>query len=426
MPYTLDTLEAFVSSAHYDSATADLIASRIPALKAAGQPGEHIAPGITRIHGNLCNVHGKYGPCDKALSGKKKPKKGRQPAKPKQTPQQRAQAHQQQRDQNASDVAKQMAANDAGLSPSGSKALLAFATGAQPDPTIAAGLAQMGLAEQASDGSYRMTPTGRGVVHAMQAGDYQRAIDGISRGTDTTNARQGRQAEHAKRQQDTAGKRTAAQIDRQIRATARVQAQAKRQAAQQAKRGSGGSKKPAQPAPEKPSKAAPLRRARRNTAPAVGSVASASTPKPTPKPAPAPKPEKAPAKQLAPALQDAAQSLSDGKELSDDDTQALIRNGLAKLNKDGELILTAAGMRATQKAIDEGRRTKDGFQSFAVFKDAHGQPRWVAQSSTAFQDRDKEIVSTKALADDCAYADRHGEYGPLRWWHTPGIRPRRL
>jgi hypothetical protein len=134
MPYTLDTLEAFVSSAHYDSATADLIASRIPALKAAGQPGEHIAPGITRIHGNLCNVHGKYGPCDKALSGKKKPKKGRQPAKPKQTPQQRAQAHQQQRDQNASDVAKQMAANDAGLSPSGSKALLAFATGAQPDP----------------------------------------------------------------------------------------------------------------------------------------------------------------------------------------------------------------------------------------------------------------------------------------------------
>lgn len=59
--------------------------------------------------------------------------------------------------------------------------------------------------------------------------------------------------------------------------------------------------------------------------------------------------------------------------------------------------------------------------SFRVFKDATGQPRWVAQSSTAFQDRDKEIVSTKALADDCARADEEGTYGPLRWWHTPGL-----
>ena len=33
---------------------------------------EQIAPGITRIHGNLCNVHGRYGPCDASQSGKKR------------------------------------------------------------------------------------------------------------------------------------------------------------------------------------------------------------------------------------------------------------------------------------------------------------------------------------------------------------------
>ncbi len=189
---------------------------------------------------------------------------------------------------------------------------------------------------------------------------------------------------------------------------------------------------------------------------------------------------------IAPALQEAAQSLSDGKDLSDDDTQALIRNGLARLVK-GELVLTASGQRATLKPatktetyggvkrsnLDESvfagpdrsfpiktaQDVKDAVRSlgrtkhdkaavkrgiirraraigavdalpeawrsekstFRVFKDASGRYRWVAQSSSAFQDRDREIVSTKALADDCAFADQTGNYGPLRWWHAPGL-----
>ena len=57
-------------------------------------------------------------------------------------------------------------------------------------------------------------------------------------------------------------------------------------------------------------------------------------------------------------------------------------------------------------------------QSFNVFKDATGKWRWVAISSTAYQDRDGEIVSTNALANDVARADADGKYGPLRWWHV--------
>ena len=56
-----------------------------------------------------------------------------------------------------------------------------------------------------------------------------------------------------------------------------------------------------------------------------------------------------------------------------------------------------------------------------VYKGADGKLRWATFSSTAFQDRDKEIVSTKALNDDVARADAAKEYGPLRWWHVEGL-----
>lgn len=46
--------------------------------------------------------------------------------------------------------------------------------------------------------------------------------------------------------------------------------------------------------------------------------------------------------------------------------------------------------------------------------------RWIAISSTAYRDRDGEIVSTKALRDS---VDRNegSDLGPLRFWHVPGL-----
>lgn len=60
-------------------------------------------------------------------------------------------------------------------------------------------------------------------------------------------------------------------------------------------------------------------------------------------------------------------------------------------------------------------------QGLSVFKDAKGRYRWLTISSSAFRDRDGEIVSTKALADDVERADRERDFGPLRWWHVPGL-----
>jgi len=56
-----------------------------------------------------------------------------------------------------------------------------------------------------------------------------------------------------------------------------------------------------------------------------------------------------------------------------------------------------------------------------VVKQADGRLRWVSFSSTAYRDRDGEIVSTKALADDVDRADATRDYGPLRFWHVPGL-----
>lgn len=63
---------------------------------------------------------------------------------------------------------------------------------------------------------------------------------------------------------------------------------------------------------------------------------------------------------------------------------------------------------------------KEHSSGLSVYKES-GEWRWVLRSSTAYRDRDGEIVSIKALQDDCDRADSDGNYGPLRWWHVPGL-----
>lgn len=61
-----------------------------------------------------------------------------------------------------------------------------------------------------------------------------------------------------------------------------------------------------------------------------------------------------------------------------------------------------------------------GKSTFFVFKDSDGADRWVSFSSNAFEDREKEIVSTKAIEQDIAETDESGDYGPLRLFHVKG------
>lgn len=61
-------------------------------------------------------------------------------------------------------------------------------------------------------------------------------------------------------------------------------------------------------------------------------------------------------------------------------------------------------------------------KDMSVYREKSGKYRWLSISSTAYEDRDREIVSMKALQDDVARADKERSYGPLLWWHIPGAR----
>lgn len=62
------------------------------------------------------------------------------------------------------------------------------------------------------------------------------------------------------------------------------------------------------------------------------------------------------------------------------------------------------------------------YEPLTVIKQADGAYRWVLISSNSFEDRDREIVSQKALEADVVRADVDKRYGPLLWWHLNGKR----
>lgn len=92
-----------------------------------------------------------------------------------------------------------------------------------------------------------------------------------------------------------------------------------------------------------------------------------------------------------------------------------------------DFVREKAGARNSANDLERLQKAHDllvenGAQcTLKVFKGEDGRLRWVTFSSTAYQDRDGEFVSTKALQEDVARADATKEYGPLRWWHMPGV-----
>lgn len=53
-------------------------------------------------------------------------------------------------------------------------------------------------------------------------------------------------------------------------------------------------------------------------------------------------------------------------------------------------------------------------------KETDGKYRWTMITGSAFQDRDGEIIETKAFERDCDEMELTGDYGELLWWHCDG------
>ncbi|KKN85734.1 hypothetical protein LCGC14_0275390 [marine sediment metagenome] len=81
-------------------------------------------------------------------------------------------------------------------------------------------------------------------------------------------------------------------------------------------------------------------------------------------------------------------------------------------------VWSSLGQMLTKELAPEPAITK-GQNVFFTTKQHDGQYRWVSISSTAFMDREFDIVSSKALerSADSVVKDR----GPLRFWHVRGV-----
>jgi hypothetical protein len=170
----------------------------------------------TRITGNLYRGEtGQFqaGGADTGTPAKQPPaasstatRRTRTPAKTEQERAETRQGKQRERDdarvtqraQNRAEVLRSL-----NIAPDGAEALAALRNGQQPDPAAIAraGFVDAGLVEQSPDGSYRMTPAGRAVLSAADAGDRGRAGDTISGGRDRVGARRQRQQAAAERKQ---------------------------------------------------------------------------------------------------------------------------------------------------------------------------------------------------------------------------------
>jgi hypothetical protein len=79
------------------------------------------------------------------------------------------------------------------------------------------------------------------------------------------------------------------------------------------------------------------------------------------------------------------------------------------------------GYVAAIRCAQLGLRTRH--KALLVYKSADGTPRWLARSTTAYRDRDGEILSTAALDADSQRMTATAQYGPLRWWHVGWPNP---
>lgn len=472
---------------------------------------EQISPGVTRIRGNLCNVHGRYGPCDAGASAARKPKgkKGRAAKKPVKTPAQRLAERQQAQTENRSKVLSGL-----GIGADGQKALEALRSGGQPDAAAIAsgGFEKAGLVERAADGSYRLTASGRAAMQAANQGDQGRAGDIISAARDRLGTRQGRQAAAEQRKQEAAARRAAAEAERKkkqaeaakkrgssggskqggsaasgsgVRAQREAEHQADRErrlaehqqdrerrlreheadrARREAERAQPPQQQPAQPAtatPERvsgtrPGVVGPSRKRGRMQRSNVGIRTKASDPGDylivEDRNAPSTyhlqvKRNGKPDHGLMGSAWAALHSGFRGNKYQGPNKQEAIGKLKRLYEREGMPLPSEKSARAaitsnevSGNSADPGyplsqthvaqasvqpraAREKSIPSSFTVFKSADGSYRWITRTTTAYKDRDDEIITTKTLETDAARMTATRQYGPLRYWHLGNPDP---
>lgn len=102
------------------------------------------------------------------------------------------------------------------------------------------------------------------------------------------------------------------------------------------------------------------------------------------------------------------------------------RNAVAREQRVQQVTAERMSRRAIRRTNVRTKAATPEQSHIAVFKSADGVYHWIARSSTAYRDKDGEIVSIAALQEDTDYLQQQGNYGPLRWWHVGGVNKRTL
>lgn len=270
----------------------------------------------------------------------------------------------------------------AGVSESEAKALEDFLAGKPVDEDALAGLFDKGLIDFTSDEKPVANAQGRALAGALKKGDVRKATDAVARGGDRAKKRDAKKAPKAAKP----------------------------------KAGGGGKGKAPKPPKEKPQRD-PAKDAEKATrigdqldvldAQVRGSQMNEAT-------------RVAAQNRLDKAERDLQElSISSGEKQAAQARIDKIRAALDVRIAAGDKPIPANNEPGEGKPSTTRRTTKEA--GLTVMKEASGRYRWVIVSSNAFEDKEREIVSEKALAEDADRMDSSGEYGPLRWWHVGDV-----
>lgn len=219
-------------------------------------------------------------------------------------------------------------------------------------------LVKLGLAERGADGTLRMASSARGLLRAVQSGDTQAARDALSKGRDKVARASETDAKRGARASASAGKRAASDSKRQA-------AEAKRA--------------------EREQQRATERNARE--------------------------------------LRTVTDRTEEIEALVGSDENVTAAERVKRLNQLDEIkrrLEAAGGNDELSERITELRKKlapNAATKEFTVFKQGDDW-RWLAITSNAYRDGDREIVTQKALEADAERMTATGDYGPLRFWHV--------
>lgn len=398
---------------------------------------------------------------------KLKTRKAPKDAKPKPTEEQKSQAKAQKKTAQAAERTQTQAKNHDAIATALTGKLpgldfanvMSFANGVEVAPDKLQSALAQGLLEQGTDGTLRLSAAGRGLKQAADRGDIRQALDSLSKGHDAVAKRLATEARRAALRARRKPKSRQGTLDTIARRIGRTEKQsdesrkamfAKMSGGKGAGQGYTAGESKLYPKNEEGKRVAGVKpkmadEAKQAVSKAIDDVQA----------------KERSVRKIAehwdvvdiedsawvPAIRQGKNPLSEIKAAHDDHIQA--QRDLEKAVRDyiphsGDTKATFEQMigrgdhlqehyqkqqerykRYEARAHEYIKKTTKDYPLITTYKSIDGRPRWLSVTTTAFKDRQAEILSTASLEADVVRSyksiaeGKTTDHGPLLFWHTP-------